>query len=148
MNPMQEVEVLRAACCVAGIDGEITAGELLMINQLAEQAGVGKASLEAMIARGETDPEFYKEQFRVLKDNPRKAMVSILKVATADHSLAKDEIEVMRKFAEKLGISSESFDAAIEKIAQRSKQVLLPNTLTGLLLILLLINSRNSMDSH
>ncbi len=74
-----------------------------------------------MIARGETDPEFYKEQFRVLKDNPRKAMVSILKVATADHSLAKDEIEVMRKFAKKLGISSESFDAAIEKIAQRSK---------------------------
>lgn len=36
MNPMQEVEVLLAACCVAGIDGEITAGELLMINQLAE----------------------------------------------------------------------------------------------------------------
>lgn len=148
MNPMQAVEVLRAACCVAGIDGEITTGELLMINQLAEQAGVGKASLEAMIARGETDPEFYKEQFRVLKDNPRKAMVSILKVATADHSLAKDESEVMRKLAKKLGISSESFDAAIEKIAQRSKQVLLPNALTGLLLILLLINSRNSMDSH
>ncbi|MGI9495923.1 MAG: TerB family tellurite resistance protein [Mariniblastus sp.] len=117
MNPMQEVEVLRAACCVAGIDGEITAGELVIINQLAEKAGVGKASLEAMIARGETDPEFYKEQFRVLKDNPREAMVSILKVATADHSLAKDEIEVMRKFAEKLGISAESFDAAIEKIA-------------------------------
>ena len=39
MNPMQEVEVLRAACCVAGIDGEVTENELVMINQLAAKAG-------------------------------------------------------------------------------------------------------------
>ncbi|MCP4097192.1 MAG: hypothetical protein GY880_26280 [Planctomycetaceae bacterium] len=120
MNPMQEVEVLRAACCVAGIDGEVTENELVMINQLAAKAGVGRASLEAMIARGKADPEFYKEQFRVLKDRPRKSMVSILKVATADKSLSADEIDVMRKFADKLGISSESFDAVIEKVSKRS----------------------------
>ena len=41
MNPMQEVEVLRAACCVAGIDGEVTENELVMINELAAKAGVG-----------------------------------------------------------------------------------------------------------
>ncbi|MDA7858276.1 TerB family tellurite resistance protein [bacterium] len=121
MNPMQEVEVLRAACCVAGIDGKITEDEMAMINKLAARAGVGRASLEAMVARGESDPEFYKEQFRVLKENPRRSMVDILRVATADRVLSNDEIGVMRKFAEKLNISPESFDAAIDKVSQRSE---------------------------
>lgn len=121
MNPMQEVEILRAACCVAGIDGEVTENELVMINKLAAKAGVGRASLEAMIERGKADPEFYKEQFRVLKDQPKKSMVAIFKVATADKSLSADEINILRKFAEKLGISSESFDAVVEKVSQRSE---------------------------
>ncbi|MDB4555598.1 TerB family tellurite resistance protein, partial [bacterium] len=92
-----------------------------MINKLAARAGVGRASLEAMVARGESDPEFYKEQFRVLKENPRRSMVDILRVATADRVLSNDEIGVMRKFAEKLNISPESFDAAIDKVSQRSE---------------------------
>jgi uncharacterized tellurite resistance protein B-like protein len=41
-------------------------------------------------------------------------------VALADRSIAKTEIELMRKFAEKLGLSSESFESAIKNAANLS----------------------------
>lgn len=87
---------------------------------MAKKAGFGRASLEAMIDRGRSDNDLYKAQFRVLKDNPKYSMISILKVALADRSIAKIEIELMRKFAEKLGLSSESFESAIKNAANLS----------------------------
>lgn len=87
---------------------------------MAKKAGFGRVSLEAMIDRGRSDNDLYKAQFRVLKDNPKYSMISILKVALADRSIAKIEIELMRKFAEKLGLSSESFESAIKNAANLS----------------------------
>jgi hypothetical protein len=84
---------------------------------MAEKAGVGRAFLEAMIDRGCSDNDFYKEQFRVLKENPK---YSILRVALEGRLIAKTEIELMRKFAEKLGVSSETFGSAIKNGANPS----------------------------
>ena len=67
MSSMRHVEILRAACCVAGQDGTITDQESAMLNKLTDQIGVGQMSLNAMIERAKQDPQFYREQFEVLR---------------------------------------------------------------------------------
>jgi hypothetical protein len=84
---------------------------------MAKKVGVGRAFLEALIDRGCSDNDFYKEQFRVLKENPK---FSILRVALEGRLIAKAEIEVMRKFVGKLGIFSETFGSAIKNGANPS----------------------------
>jgi len=101
MTPMQKVDVLRAACCVAGIDGAPTPSELKVIDKLAADVGVGRASLEAMIARGATDPSFHEEQFRVLKASPQESIAALLEVAMADGELSENETAVLKSLADK-----------------------------------------------
>jgi len=58
-DAMRQVELLRAACCVAGVDGHASDAEQLILQRLADEAGVGAASLSAMIELAETDEQFY-----------------------------------------------------------------------------------------
>ena len=118
MNPMFKVDVLRAACCVAGIDGEVNDSETKVLEKLASEVGVGSASLQAMISRGKTDPDFHKEQFRILKANPQETMAMLLEVALADGSCSEDECGVLKALSEKLEVSSEVFDQLISKVSK------------------------------
>jgi tellurite resistance protein len=118
MTPMQRVDILRAACCVAGIDGDITEAENAVISKLAKEAGVGRASLEAMMDRGATDPNFHQDQFRVLKEDPQESMAALLEVAMADGQLSDSESEVLRALSRKLSITSEVFDQLISAVNQ------------------------------
>ena len=118
MTPMQKVDILRAACCVAGIDGQTTDAEKAVINKLASDAGVGRASVEAMIDRGSTDPEFCKEQFCILKEDPQESMAALLEVAMADGTLSDAEAQVLRSLAEQLSIPPDVFDQLISKVSK------------------------------
>jgi len=126
MEGMKKVEVLRAACCVAGIDGETTADERRVLEMLAGQAGVGEASLTAMIERSESDQGFYKEQFRVLKAEPKETMKLLIAVALADNKLRTIERQVLERLGKRLGVDKETFDdwlsQAIEYVKSRGSQ--------------------------
>ncbi|MFK7769801.1 MAG: TerB family tellurite resistance protein [Mariniblastus sp.] len=113
MTPMQKVDVLRAACCVAGIDGQPKESELAVINKLAGEVGVGRASLEAMIDRGATDPNFYQEQFKILKSDPQQSMAALLEVAMADGHITENETLVLRGLAGRLEVPEAVFDQLI-----------------------------------
>lgn len=123
MSTMGDVEVLRAACCVAGLDGRITDGEMALLRRLAQRAGVGSVSLQAMIDRAKTDHNFYQEQFRLYATDPEATMTAVLGVAVCDGELSADERVVLQLFADRLKLSPERFDkllAAAEKyLAQR-----------------------------
>lgn len=118
MTPMQKVDILRAACCVAGIDGQTTDAEKAVIDKLAKDAGVGRASVEAMIERGATDPNFHEEQFRVLKEDPHESMAALLEVAMADGQLSPAESEVLRSLSQKLSVPPEVFDQLVSSVSQ------------------------------
>ncbi|MEZ6087802.1 MAG: hypothetical protein R3C05_07235 [Pirellulaceae bacterium] len=109
MSAMSEVDLLRAACCIAGADGKVDDAELPVLKRLAERVGVGRASLEAMIARSETEPEFYKQQFRVLKQDADTTIAMLFDLATLDGEVNAREIEMLSLFAERLGMSPERF---------------------------------------
>jgi len=115
MSAMIKVEVLRAACCVAGADGEATDAERELLNRLAKETGVGQASMEAMISRACNDQNFCDEQFRVLKADPQEAMGILLNVAMADGSIDEGEAQILKVLSEKLAVPSEIFDALLQK---------------------------------
>lgn len=121
MTPMQKVDILRAACCVAGQDGEINAAERVVIDKLANEVGVGKASLEAMVARGVRDPNFHKEQFRVLKSDPQETMAALLEVAMADGEINPGEKQVLQALSEKLDVSPELFEQLMVNVSKMLK---------------------------
>jgi len=118
MTPMQRVDVLRAACCVAGIDGTPSESERKVIDRLAAGVGVGRASLEAMFERGATDPNFHEEQFRVLKSSPQESIAALLEVAMADGKLTENETAVLKALADKLGIGDDTFAKLISNVLE------------------------------
>ncbi len=126
MNPEQRVEILRAACCVAGIDGETSPNEKKLIDKLARGVGCGTASVEAMVARAKRDPNFYQQQFKVLKEDPKETLVELIQVAMADGVVSEVERDVLKKIAANLNLSEDVFDQLMVKVgeilAKRSSQ--------------------------
>ncbi len=118
MTPMQRVEVLKAACCVAGIDGSISDTERELINKIARAVGVGRASLEAMIERATKDPNFHKTQFQILNDNPKQCLTAVLEVALADGSVSEAETGVLRNLSDNLKIPATVFEELMENVAK------------------------------
>jgi tellurite resistance protein len=101
---MKQVETLRAACCVAGLDQNVDDKERQLLQKLADRVGVGTASLEAMISRAEHDHEFQKEQFEIIKTDPDHTVKVLLMVAMADGDIADPERDVIAGFADRLGM--------------------------------------------
>lgn len=122
--PTGQVEVLRAACCVAGLDREVCEKERPLLERLAEAAGVGRASLSAMIDRARSDQNFFTEQFRMLRNCPDEAFKVVLSVAIVDGALSENERVVLHHFAQKLGLTDERFDqlmaAADKRVASNA----------------------------
>lgn len=117
MTPEQKVDVLRAACCVAGIDANTTDQERTLIDKLAKDVGCGSASVEAMIARAQSDSEFHRQQFTVLKADPQETIAILIEVAMADGGISEPEIIVLREIAESLDVPAEVFDQLISKVS-------------------------------
>jgi tellurite resistance protein len=118
MTPMQRVDVLRAACCVACSDGEIATSELGVVQRLAKEVGVGKASLAAMIDRSTRDENFHKEQFKILKENPQQCLATVLEVAMADGVVTDVEMAVLQSLADNLNVPTEVFNELMSKVGK------------------------------
>ncbi len=119
MLPIQKLDILRAACCVAGIDGEANEAQTAVLERLAKEVGVGKASLSAMIERAETDQTFHEEQFKVLKFEPKVTMATLLEVALADGELSEPEINVLRILGGRVGMADQTFDELVVALKSR-----------------------------
>ena len=117
MTPMQKVEVLRAACCVAGIEGNIQECELPLLQKFAKEVGVGRASLDAMMARAKSDPNFHEEQFQILKSEPQKCMAAVLQVAMCDGEVTEAETQVLKALSQKLNVSDEVFGQLMSQVS-------------------------------
>ena len=122
MTPMQKVEVLRAACCVAGIEGNIQECELPLLQKIAKEVGVGKASLNAMMERAKSDPDFHEEQFQILKSEPQKCMATVLQVAMCDGKVTDGETIVLKSLSEKLNVSDEVFSQLMSQVSSLMDQ--------------------------
>lgn len=115
---MEQVDVLRAACCVAAADGEVTDAEAEVIERIAKKAGVGVASREAMLEMALTSPKFLESQFRFLMRDSDRAMKVLLIVASADGVINESEKLLVTEFANRLEINEERFRTLLRAAEQ------------------------------
>lgn len=111
---VEDVEILRAACCIAGRDGVITDREGQMLRKLKERVGVGEASFQAMLDVAKDDPTYYERLFNMLQSHADRTLKILCSVAAADGAVGEDEAGVLRYFAEKLDMPTERFNAMLE----------------------------------
>lgn len=119
---MQQVDLLRAACCVAGADGETTAPERRVLEKLADRIGIGAASLNAMIECAETDERFLETQFRVAVKSPQRTLEILFRMAIIDGRLRREEAAILKKLAKKIGVASSQFDEWLKQSINRAKK--------------------------
>jgi tellurite resistance protein len=112
--PTADVEILRAACCVAGVDREVKAAEMGVLARLAEKAGVGAASFNAMLDRARNDPEFYKDQFRLMRADPMEAVRVMVAVAGVDGEITQEERIIVSMLGEQIGLEKEKVDEVLK----------------------------------
>jgi len=110
MTAMSEIEVVRAACCIAGIDGRVDPDERRLLQVIAKKIGVGTASLDAMIERAETEPDYHEQQFRVLKADPEGTIKLLFAVSLVDGKLGADERTILKRLADRLELPAERFE--------------------------------------
>ena len=117
---MEQVEVLRAACCIAAADGEVSSSEMKLIHRLAHSTGVGKASREAMVEQALNNPDFLESQFRFLMHDPDRAMKILLFVAAADGEVGKEEEALVRDFAKRIHLDETRLQQLLKRASDSS----------------------------
>jgi uncharacterized tellurite resistance protein B-like protein len=115
MTNLQRVEILRASCCIAHADGEVSAAELQQLKKIAHAMGVGDASLQAMMDRAGRDPEFYKTQFGVLRDEPLVTIDILMDCVLADGEFRESELGILKALAERLGVADKAFQEQVRQ---------------------------------
>lgn len=110
-----QVEILRAACCLAALDQQVCEKEHAVLDELRQRIGVGRVSFQAMLDRARNDPNFYQEQFQLAMVDPDLAMKTLFQLAAANHRITLEERVILQHFAEnKLGMTRERFEQLLD----------------------------------
>ncbi|USN99757.1 MAG: hypothetical protein H6810_03600 [Phycisphaeraceae bacterium] len=113
---MEEVELVRAACCVAGVDGEVTERERAVLQRLAERAGIGAASLKAMMDLAKTDEHFRDDQLEMVHADPAKSFETLYRVARIEREVPREECDLLIRFGHKLGLDLDAMNGVIKRV--------------------------------
>jgi len=118
---MEQVEILRAACCVAAADGEISEREQETLQEMATQLGVGAASLKAMQDLALNDQHFRDNQLKMLHKDPADAFATLYKIARLEREVPDAERKMLIHFGQRLGLENEQMNEIIKNVHGRPK---------------------------
>ncbi len=111
----QALEILKAACCIAGIDGEICDREHPLLKRMAHAAGVDTDWLNATLEQALNDPLFFERQFHLLKADPEETIRVLIEIATIDNHFSLPERIIVQHFAEKIGIERQRYEELLHE---------------------------------
>lgn len=114
-----DVDLLKAAACIAGLDGEITPHEAKALRHLAERAGVREDHLETLMEKARVDDDLLNEQLSVVRADPDTTIAVLYQVAAIDGVVSGDERAVVEQFGVILGLSRKRIDKIFEVVEQR-----------------------------
>lgn len=112
-----DVDLLKAAVCVAGLDGEITEQETEVLIHLAHRAGVHDDDLTDLMARARIDGELLDQQLIVVREDPEVTIGVLCHIAVVDGQVSYEEREVIHQFGVLLGVSRERMAEIFEAVA-------------------------------
>jgi len=114
-----DVDLLKAAACIAGLDGEITPHEAQALKHLAKRAGVREDHLETLMEKARVDDDLLNEQLSVVRADPETTLAVLYQVAAIDGVVSGDERAVVEQFGVILGLTRERIDRIFEVVEQR-----------------------------
>ena len=112
----ETLEILKAACCVAGIDGEICDREHPLLKRMARAAGVDTDWLNTTLERALNDPLYFERQFHLLKADPEQTIRTLIEIATVDTHFSLPERIIVQHFADKIGMDRERYEAILAEM--------------------------------
>ena len=110
MSKLQEKELLQAALVLAAADGKITRAERGVIESLAQRAGVGSISLQAMIDQAVRNPSAREELLRTVQENAERSLKLLVGTARIDGKITTEERELLVQYAASLGLEGDRFE--------------------------------------
>lgn len=116
---MEELELLRAACCIAGADGTISDRERESLQKMATEVGVGAASFRAMTELAETDPKFREDQLGMVHANPERSFETLYRISRRDPEVPAAERDLLIRFGRKLGLDLDEMNEVIRRVHQQ-----------------------------
>jgi len=123
LTPKQQAGVLRAAVCVAAMDGEIARNERKCLDVLAKRIGVGECSLNRLIERTSTRIEDVRNQIEDLKHDADNVIKTMLYVASVDGHVCENERMVIRQMAETLGMNETRFEKILTAAERHAQEI-------------------------
>ncbi len=117
---MENVELLRAAIAMAVADGKVSRSEMGVVEGLAQRAGVGVVTIEAMFDAAARDETFADKLLLQPKDRAVKAVDLLVGLARIDGEISSEEHELVVRIATSLGIVDDEFRNVYEAGVKRA----------------------------
>ncbi len=117
---MENAELLRAAIAMAVADGKISRSEMGVVEGLAQRAGIGAVTIEAMFEAAANDETFADNLVLQPKDRAVKAVELLVGLARIDGEISSEERELIVRIAASLDIVDNEFRQAYEAGIRRA----------------------------
>ncbi|HNQ22083.1 MAG TPA: hypothetical protein PKK06_03215 [Phycisphaerae bacterium] len=110
MSTLQDRELLQAIVVLAAADGHLSRSEWGVIEGLAQRAGVGTVSLQAMVARALEDPQVRADLFQTVQKDREHCLKLLVATARIDGAISAPERGLLVDLAGMLGVTGERFE--------------------------------------
>ncbi len=117
---MENVELLRAAIAMAVADGKVSRSEMGVVEGLAQRAGVGAVTIEAMFDAAAKDEAFADNLLLLPKDRAIKAVELLVGLARIDGEISNEERELIVRIATSLHVIDDEFRDVYEAGIKRA----------------------------
>ena len=117
---MENTELLRAAIAMAVADGKISRSEMGVVEGLAQRAGVGAVTIEAMFEAAANDETFADNLLLQPKDRAVKAVELLVGLARIDGEISSEERELIVRIAGSVNVVDDEFRQAYEAGIKRA----------------------------
>ena len=92
---MADMRLFEAACCLAGMDHDVTVEELQLLGDLAGHAGLDRKHLNALIERTREDEDFREDQIDRAMHDAGATMSSLIEAARRDGALDRGHVMML-----------------------------------------------------
>jgi len=108
---MNDTDDLKAACCLAGADSDVTLEELQLLGSLAAKAGLEPEALRARIEKTHRDETFRQQMIDAAMDDADSTMTRLIALAhEIDTGSEGHATMLLWRMATKLEMSPERFE--------------------------------------
>ncbi len=107
---MTDEEVLKAVCCLAGAESDVTVEELQLLSGLARRVGIERKPFESLMEKAK-DKDFRQQQIDFVTSDVDGSMNTLIRIARQEGSLQEGHVVMLLwRVAMKLQMSPERFE--------------------------------------